>query len=90
MPRVSIEESITLPVSGNLEVASENILEKYKFSDSATVTATDYYGYIDKDGNWYILQLTDSAARYCSGASDYTTNWGNRIILSYDYFDEIF
>jgi hypothetical protein len=61
---------------------------KYKLTDIDA--AGGYYGHTDQFGSWYIMNLTASAARYISGTSAYTTNWGNRAILVYDYFYNIF
>ena len=69
---------------------SPDILEKYKFSDTKTITATDYFGYLDKDGNWYILQLTTAAGRYASGGSAYAANYALADSLTYYYFNEVF
>ncbi len=50
-----------------------------------------YYGFVDKNGNWYIMQEDASGNyRYAKGASSFSTNWTNRAALSYDYFDAIF
>jgi len=65
-------------------------LSAYNISDLDEAGATKYYGSIDASGNWYILQLTSTAARYAKGTSDYTTNWTGRAGLSYGYFDAVF
>lgn len=65
-------------------------LQNYKLTDIDDTTATEYYGYTDKDGNWYIKKVTSSAIRFIKGTSDYTTNWTGRAALSYDYFYSIF
>jgi hypothetical protein len=67
---------------------------QYVLSDKDDDASPNYYGYVDKDGNWYIMKETVSAGndtyRFIKGSSDYTTNWTNRISLSYDYFYTIF
>lgn len=63
---------------------------RYSISDLDESGVTKYYGYLDADGAWYILQLTSSTGRYIKGASNYTTNWTNRASLTYDTFDNIF
>lgn len=66
-------------------------LENYKISDVAIGDPISYYGYVDKDENWYIQQDTGGTAfRYFKGSTDYTTNWTNRAGLAYDYFYAIF
>ncbi|HCR36224.1 hypothetical protein A2130_03225 [Candidatus Woesebacteria bacterium GWC2_33_12] len=53
-----------------------------------------YYGYINKDGAWYIQkELSTGAYRYIKGSSDFTnatTGWPNRTNLTYNYFNEVF
>lgn len=75
----------------------ENIdgsLSNYKISDIDDDASPNYYGFIDKDGNWYIIKETISAGnntyRYIKGSSDYTTNWTGRAGLSYNYYYTIF
>lgn len=65
-------------------------LAKYKISDLDEAGSTKYYGNLDKDGNWYILSLTTTAARYVKGTSGYTTAWTNRGSQVYGYFDAVF
>lgn len=44
-----------------------------------------YFGFISKNGLWYIMQETDSGSfRYANGKSDFTNNWINRSSLRYD------
>lgn len=53
-----------------------------------------YYGYINKDGAWFIRkELSTGAYRYAKGSSDFTnatTGWPNRVNLTYSYFNEVF
>ncbi len=65
-------------------------LDDFKISDIDESTSTAYYGFLDKDGNWYIMQVTATAVRYKSGTSAYTTNWTGRVDLVYGYFDVVF
>jgi hypothetical protein len=69
-------------VSGNLT---------YFVSDEDKSTDTKYYGMVTRSGAWVILQ-NDSVAgtyRYKSGKSGYTTNWDNRLSITYKYFYEL-
>jgi len=75
---------------GQLKLASSTHGE-YRISDLDTGGSKEYYGYTDKDGNWYILELTAATARYCKGKGDYATHWGKRNTeLIYDYFYNVF
>lgn len=53
-----------------------------------------YYGYVNKDGAWFIQkELSTGAYRYIKGTSDFTnatTGWPNRTSLTYGYFNDIF
>lgn len=53
-----------------------------------------YYGFVNKDGAWFIQkELSTGAYRYSKGTSDFTnvvTGWPNRINLTYSYFNEVF
>jgi hypothetical protein len=66
----------------------------YKISDVDADAATKYYGYLDADGNWYIMKEVtatgDQAYTYCKGSLDYATNWTGRAALTYDIFSTIF
>lgn len=84
----AVTSSNPLPVT--FSGGTSDPLEEYKISDLDESAATKYYGMIKADGNWFILQLTSTAARYIKGASSYATNWTNRASLTYDYFDAIF
>jgi len=66
--------------------------EGYAISDIDESGDTKYYGYLNEVGDYYILKLTDTAARYYrrSAKSDYTADWNNRISLQYDYFNKVF
>jgi len=64
-------------------------LDGYEAADNE-IGDTSYYGYLDKDGNWYIMKRTSTAVTYAKGITAYSTNWTNRASLSYDYFDQVF
>lgn len=72
------------------DTSVRDFLSHYKLTDIDDSSATEYYGYTDKDGNWYIKKVTTTAIRFISGASAYTTNWTNRASLTYAYFYETF
>jgi hypothetical protein len=82
----------TVPISGDIEVVSANILEGYKLADMETGGANEYYGYTDKDENWYIMQLTTTTSKYCSGVGAYAAAWALRVPpgQTYLYYHEVF
>ncbi len=81
--------AIAIDANGNIKVASSGLPTNiYTLSD---IDPSGYYGYVDKNANWYIQQTTTTTIRYIKGTSGgYLTNWGNRATLTYDYFYNIF
>lgn len=71
-------------------VAAEDLTAKYKISDIDDSGATKYFGFTDKDGNWFIMELTTTQVRYARGDAGYTTSWAGRTELTYDYFYNAF
>lgn len=69
----------------------QQVLKKYSLTDYVESVDPEYYGFLALDGSWYIQKFTASGTiRYTKGDSDYTTNWTNRVSLTYDYFDAVF
>ena len=66
-------------------------LEGYRISDQE-VGSTTYYGYLNKDGAWYIQKGVQSGAvinyTYKAGSSSYS--WANRTDPTYASFDTTF
>lgn len=81
-------------------VATPNPTELYRVADTddpetGNVSGINYYGFVDINGEWYILKedLTGATGsyRYLRGSSDYDINWNGRTGLSgWDYFFNIF
>ena len=46
----------------------------------------NYYGFLRHNGEWIIMRenTAQTEYRFALGASDYSTNWGNRGSLDYD------
>lgn len=83
--------NFVLGAGNGLVRQKESPTEHYKFSDMDTSGDPDYFGFVDADGGWYIMQLNSSGtARYVKGTSGYTTAWTGKSGLSYDYFYNIF
>ncbi|CAN5349583.1 hypothetical protein BH10PAT1_BH10PAT1_0970 [soil metagenome] len=77
--------------AGNkIDPAEKQPTDGYRISDLDDADPS-YYGFINKDGSWFIQKETSSGSyRYTKGGSGYSTNWTNRAGLSYDYFENIF
>lgn len=81
-----------IKVNSNGELIGAD-LGHYRISDQAVGT-TSYYGYVDKDGNWFIMKSVITGAvtnyTYARGTTDYATNWTGRAGLSYSNFATCF
>ena len=81
-------------VKRNLRVTNAlNALEGYQISDREA-GATSYFGFLNKDGAWYIQKEVQAGAEvnttYASGTSGYATAWTNRATQSYQRFNDEF
>lgn len=77
--------SLTDTAGNIITPAQENPTAKYILCETDTAGTPQYFGYEDKDGNWYISQNTSGVWRYEVGASNFSTAWTNRASQSYGY-----
>jgi hypothetical protein len=86
---------------GNKDISLEPLLNArtpqiagYIASDQSVAGATTYFGFLDRDGNWYIQRQVvagdDIAWRYCKGSGGYAVSWAARAGLTYDYYSTTF
>ncbi len=79
---------------GYQKVTVSDPISDYKISNIDSSGATQYFGFLDKYGNWYIMKLTATQCLYFKGTSGYSGNWdvdGKYVgILEFDYFNNIF
>ncbi|MFH1536288.1 MAG: hypothetical protein ABIC96_04470 [Patescibacteria group bacterium] len=65
-------------------------------TDAYKITEIDdgspaYYGFVNKNGNWYIMQDTDGSYRYVKGDTNFIGNWGTHATREdYGYFNAVF
>lgn len=77
-------------------IAPSDVLVGYKNvnTEENSGDATSYYGFVDTEGNWFIMKRvklgTASEITYSRGTTNYSTNWTNRAGLSYAAFDITF
>ena len=71
--------------------------EGYKVADEADKALDStirYYGFLNRRGEWFIMQQTVSGTtadyRFVKGDSAYTTAWTARESQTYGYFNTIF
>jgi hypothetical protein len=68
-----------------------NPFEGFKISDQDVTGDPKYYGFVNHQGEWYILK-EDAAAgtfRYCMGASGYAVAWAARTTQTYVLYSEV-
>ncbi len=90
---ISVKDS-----SGDIiDPAEKQPTDGYEISqiDDTSSSDYDYYGFIDKNSNWYIMQETLTGANtgsylYSAGTTGFSSNWTNRAALSYTTFDSAF
>ncbi len=94
MPEMQITKTLTVPVGGSTLSAQQDTLDQYKISDVDDDVSPNYYGFIDKAGNYYFLQETVAVGantyRYWKGSGNYAVDWAARVAKVYDYFNVIF
>jgi hypothetical protein len=76
-----------------VDPAQKQPLDGYNISDIDDSGTIRYFGFINKDGAWYILQedTTNSTIRYRVGDSSYLAAWGVRASgSSYSLFNDVF
>lgn len=84
--------------SGNqIDPAEKQPTDGYEIAQIDDTSSSDYayYGFVDKDGRWYITRenLTGANAGqylYVADTSGFSTNWTDRATLSYTTFDSAF
>ena len=76
-------------IQGNINIPL--LSGAYYISDMDESGDPSYYGFIQESGFWRILEINtaNSTFRYAVGSNGYTTNWGNRTYLEYDYYDKV-
>lgn len=81
------------PLGGNPQSsAGKDTTEEYKISEIDDSTEVSYYGFVNKDGAWFIMKedLGASTYRYAKGNSEFSENWQSRQDLKYDYYFNLF
>lgn len=80
------------PISGEWERflnPSSYLFSNYELSDMTAVGDPQYFGYVDKDENWYIRRVTASTVRFAKGSGDYPAAFAGAAGLTYHYYFEI-
>lgn len=74
-----------------IDPAERQPTDGYKISEVDNGETT-YYGFINKDGAWYIMKENPNTGsfRYARAESNFPGNWAGRERLKYDYFHNVF
>ena len=75
--------------NGSLQVQEEGwVVSDTDDANSGNSSGTDYFGFVDKTGSWYIMRrvIASGQFRFCSGTSGYALAWTNRTIQTYEYY----
>jgi hypothetical protein len=78
--------------TGNtIDPAEKKPTDGYSITEIDDTTDDVYYGFVNKDGAWYIQKESSSGGhRYAKGSSSFSVSWAIRSGLTYNYFNEVF
>ena len=69
-------------------------LDGYKVAETDTSGPPNYYGYLNGNGEWYIMKEAASAVgmsyTYARTGVAFATGWAGRALLTYAAFDVVF
>lgn len=89
-PEVNIPE---IKVPEPTIIKQDDIFSIYKPADIDEEESTKYYGYLSKDGDWFIMRSTTNGSktkfRYATGKGEFDKNFGKRHKLDYNYIDKV-
>lgn len=94
-PDVIVPEikSPTVNVPAPTVIKEDDIFSRYKPADVRVEGTTKFYGYLAKDGSWFILRETGddngSKYRYTTGKKGFKKAFTNRQAHDYKYIDEV-
>ena len=84
-----IETALLIGISGGTFASPLSEYEFRRLDDSGN---PQYFGYENKDGDWYIMRLSNNnlAEYYKSSTSDIDTEWANKSGFTYQAFRTVF
>jgi hypothetical protein len=68
-------------------IGQDNIFDIYKPADEDTDNPTKYYGYLAKDGRWFVMRVANGKYRYATSKKKY--DFSNKEQLDYKYITEV-
>lgn len=85
---VAIKDTTGTPI----DPAIKHPTDGYRIAELDDSTPA-YYGFMDKNGNWFILRDDNGTYKYLTGSSGFSTAWTNRATapeIDWKYYDEAF
>lgn len=74
-----------------IDPAEKQPTDGYEISEVDDSATPAYYGFVNKDGGWYIAKEgTGGDYRYYRDSGNFATGWSTRVSLVYDYFNNVF
>jgi hypothetical protein len=74
-----------------IDPAEKGPTDGYEISQVDDLNPPFYYGFVNKEGAWYIArESANGNFRYIKGNDDFATSWSTRTSLLYDYFNNVF
>lgn len=74
-----------------IDPAEKGPTDGYEITEVDDSTTPAYYGFVNKEGAWYIAREGATGEyRYHKGSDDFSTAWADHDSLLYDYFNNVF
>ncbi len=74
-----------------IDPAEKKPTDGYSITEIDDSTDDVYYGFVNKDGAWYIQKESSTGGhRYVKGTSSFSISWALRSGLTYNYFNDVF
>ena len=87
----AIKPIVNVPQQKTEIIKQDDIFSLYKPADIEEVGSNEYYGYLAKDGKWFIMRVSssDSGKKYRYATSNKQYDFKNKEKLSYKYINEL-
>lgn len=84
---IAVKDSLGTKIDPSIKSPTDG----YGVSNLDTTSYPAFYGFVNKDGAWYIMQENpQNTFTYSTGASAYSTGWTGRAALTYTTYDTTF
>jgi hypothetical protein len=73
-----------------IDPAEKSPTDGYEIAQVDDAANPAYYGFLNKDGHWYIARDNNGEYYYARGTNNFPGSWGIRASLNYDLFNNVF